>query len=437
MKKALFFLALFVQSAFVMSQVSVKEIDLDYGSHSVGFKHYITSDQTRTYQRKMDWGTESIARPISISLWFPATKKESSTKLSLLNYMRILKQEEEWDFLPDEQLLNWFAYANTPQNRKHLTEKTFAFFDTSPVNEKFPVIIYAPSYEASSIENFALCEYLASHGYLVISTSSKGTEGRWIGKETLKGIETQARDLEFLLQEVSKMKNADREKIATMGFSLGGLSNVLLQMKNTSIRAIVSLDGSIRYNYQTLKKSAYENIQKVNVPFIHMAQKEIPEAILKSDKINPELNYKFEFYDKLVYSDAYKLRFHDLTHLNFSSLDILFRKRDPRQDKSDQKIMRSYKLVSKYSLQFLNGYLKNDQKAIAFLKQPTSSELISKEFKLAKKVSFNFRDFHELVKKQNYQDLLDLYASIQSKHPKFKIQEGQLNQYRITIDFQP
>jgi dienelactone hydrolase len=437
MKKSLIALTFFFQTLFMMSQVSLKEINLDYGLHTVGFKHYITTDQTRTYQRKMDWNTQSIPRPISISLWFPAIKNETSKRVSVLNYMRILKQEDEWDFLPDDQLLNWFAYHNTPENKKHLAEETAAFLNTNLVRKKFPVVIYAASLEASSIENFAICEYLASHGYVVISTSSKGTEGRWTGKNSIKEIETQTRDLEFLLQEIHTMKNVDTEKIATMAFSFGGLSNVLLQMKNKDIKAIVSLDGTIRYNYEALKKSAYEDINKVNVPFIHMAQKKIPEDIIKSDKINPELNSKFEFYDKLVYSDAYKLRFHDLTHFNFSSLDILLRKRDARQDKSDEKIMKSYRLVSEYSLQFLNGYLKDDTQGIAFLKQSVSSELLSKEYKVAKKIPFNFRNFHELAKNQNYKNLLSLYDSAQKEHSEFKIQEGQLNQLGLQLIFNP
>lgn len=437
MRKTILLSFFFVYISSLFGQVSYEKMNLKNGTYDVGFIHYITKDSTRTYQRVMDWDTQSIARPMSISLWFPAKKNITSKKVQVIDYMRILKQEEEWDFLPDDQLLNWFAYHNTPQNRKHLTEKTKAFLNTNPIEEKFPVVVYAASLEASSIENFAICEYLASHGYVVISTSSKGTESRWTEKNPIKEIETQTRDLEFLLQEVSRMKNVDLERIATMAFSFGGLSNVLLQMKNKNIKAIVSLDGTIRYNYKTLQQSPYENIKKVTVPFIHMAQKEIPEDIIKSDNINPELNYKFEFYDQLTHSDAYKLRFHDLTHMNFSSLDILLRKRDDRQDKSDEKILNSYRLVAEYSLQFLNGYLRNDKSAIAFLKKPVDVNFISKEYKIASKTVFNFRDFHELAKHQNYRQLLSLYHALQKKHPNFKIPEGQLNQLGLQLIFNP
>lgn len=134
-----------------------------------------------------------------------------------------------------------------------LSDKTNAFVNSKAAKEKFPVIVYAPSYEASSIENFMLCEYLASHGYIVVSSPSRGAEMKNFTGGTHKDMEAQARDIEFLIQEVLKFPNAAKESIATMGFSFGGLSNVLAQMRNKHIKAIVSLDGSIRYNYKVLK----------------------------------------------------------------------------------------------------------------------------------------------------------------------------------------
>lgn len=167
--------------------------------------------------------------------------------------MEILKGEEEWEYLPNEQILNWFYYSNTPQNQAHLREYTQAYMTIEPAKGKFPAILYAPSYQASSIENFALCEYLASHGYIVISSPSRGTENRLLEGGTEKDMETQARDIEFLLLQLLKRETVDLNKIATIGFSFGGLSNVLAQMRNKYIKAIVSLDGSIKYQYSTLK----------------------------------------------------------------------------------------------------------------------------------------------------------------------------------------
>jgi hypothetical protein len=245
-----------------------------------------------------------------------------------------------------------------------------------------------------------------------------------------------------LIKEVAQIPNADQEQIATIGFSFGGLSNVLAQMRNDRIKANVSLDGSIKYQYATLQKSPFANLQRVNKPFIHMAQKDIPEKVLKEDKIDAELNNRFEFYDSLVYSNAYSLKFHNLTHSSFSTLGILFLPRDNRQDKADSEIMASYKLVSRYTLAFLNAYLKNDTKALRFLhNSPAENGInkgdISKKQKDPEVLPFSFQDFNELAMEQEYTSLDKLYKTVLLKHPSFELGEGNLNNLGLQLVFNP
>ncbi len=440
--RILSFLIIFPVS-LIFGQTSLKELTLSKGNQNVGFLHYMTSDSTRTYKRISDWNNQSIPRPISVSIWYPAKEILNNVEsMKVLDYMEILKKEEEWEYLPNEHILNWFYYPNTLANQNHLKEQTIAFPKIKPSNGKFPIVVYAPSYQASSIENFSLCEYLASHGYIVISSPSRGAETRFFEGGTAKDLETQARDIEFLMKEIGKFSNADHDRIATMGFSFGGLSNVLSQMRNESIRAIVSLDGSIKYQYATLKKSPFFNLKKVDVPFIHMAQKDIPEQVLKEDKIDSELNYKFEFYDSISNSKAYQLKFNNLSHSNFSTLGVLFQPRDERQDKNDLEIMESYKLVSAYTLNFLNAFLKNDEDALKFMNnQPMNngikSGLISFQTKQVKKETFSFQDFNELASKHNYENLEKLYNSALKINPLMELPEGSLNNLGLQLVFNP
>ena len=192
-------------SAFSNGQTSINKIDLNFGNYKVGFKHYVTSDSMRNYSRVYDYTTQKIPRPIPISIWFPSQEKiDGKEQLKIVDYLEILKEEEEWEYLPNEQILNWFYYANTADNQSHLKEKTTAYLGLDITAEKFPVIIYTPSYQASSIENFTLCEYLVSHGYIVISSPSRGTATRWFSGNNPKEMETQARDVEFLIKEATR-----------------------------------------------------------------------------------------------------------------------------------------------------------------------------------------------------------------------------------------
>ncbi len=430
------------QVCFVKGQTSLKEINLNSGKYKVGFKHYTAIDSTRTYQIKNEFNNQFINRPIPISIWYPAKIKNSNSKeLAVLDYLEILKEEEEWKNLPNEFLLDWFPDLwNTPENTAHLSEKATAFSNSTFLDGKYPVVIYASSYQASSIENFALFEYLASNGFVVISSPSRGTDTRWLEGGTTKDMETQSRDVEFLLKEIHKYENIDFDRIALMGFSFGGLSNAITVMKNKSISAVVSLDGTERYNYSVLEKSPYFNLDNFNIPYIHFAQKDIPEEVLTSDKIPAELNYKFQLYDSLKYSNAYSYKFHDLTHSYFSSFGVLFANRDKRQDKSDDKIMASYKLLSEHTLQFLNATLKNGKKAKIFIENKPeengfSETLISKKMKQSLSREFDYKDFNDLALNQGYQDLIPLYKETMAKNPKLRLEEGMLNTLGLRLSF--
>ncbi|AYQ33600.1 prolyl oligopeptidase family serine peptidase [Runella sp. SP2] len=442
MRLTIFSIVLFFQVWTLKGQTSLKEINLNNGKYTVGFKHYTITDSTRTYRIHNEFNNQIINRPIPISIWYPTTiKKNNSKQLAVLDYLEILKEEEEWKNLPNEFLLDWFPYLwNTPENKAHLSEKVIAFSNSAFLDGKFPVIVYAPSYQATSIENFALFEYLASNGFVVISSPSRGTDTRLMEGGTTKDMETQSRDVAFLLKEIHKYKNIDLDRIALMGFSFGGLSNSITIMKHKKISAIVSLDGTERYNYSVLEKSPYFNLDNFTVPYIHFAQKEIPEEVLTSDKIPAELNYKFQLYDSLQYSNAYSYRFHDLTHSYFSTFGVLFANRDKRQDKSDAKIMASYKLLSEHTLQFLNATLKNDKYAKQFIenspdKNGFSDTFISKKMKQANTIKFDYKHFNDLAFTQDYQDLIPLYKRTISKHPEIELQEGMLNTLGLQLSF--
>ncbi|MGB3145277.1 MAG: prolyl oligopeptidase family serine peptidase [Maribacter sp.] len=432
------------QVSIVKGQTSLKEINLKKGAYSVGFKHYTIIDSTRTYRIHNDYNNQFINRPIPISLWYPARLDNKKAKqLTVLDYLEVLKEEEEWKDLPNVFLLDWFPYLwNTSENQTHLIEKATAFSNSIFLEGKFPVIVYAPSYQASSIENFALFEYLASNGFVVISSPSRGTDTRWLEGGTTKDMETQSRDVEFLLKEMHKYENIDFDRIALMGFSFGGLANTITVMKNRYISALVSLDGAERYNYAVLEKSSYFNLDRLKIPYVHFAQKEIPEEVLISDKIPEELNYKFQLYDSIKYSNAYSYKFHNLTHSYFSSFGVLFANRDKRQDKSDFEIMTSYKLLSEHTLQFLNATLKNDKNAKTFIenspdKNGISETLISGKMKKLLAKEFDYKDFNDLALNQDYQGLIPLYKKTVSIHPNLELEEGMLNMLGLRLSFNP
>ncbi len=135
---------LFVSTLSAVAQNYWDSLSLSYGNYQVGFRHYVTPDHSRSYQRLSDWDTVVTARPISVSMWYPTSKPLQRNPLQVKDYMQILKEEEEWEGLPNDRILSWFYYSDTQTNRKHMELSTRAFRQAQPAKGKFPVLIYAP-----------------------------------------------------------------------------------------------------------------------------------------------------------------------------------------------------------------------------------------------------------------------------------------------------
>ncbi len=76
-----------------------------------------------------------------------------------------------------------------------LKDSLWAVRDATTVSGKFPLVIYAPSFSAMSWENADLCEYLASHGYVVVASMDMGATARVMTTNDPEGIDAQARDI--------------------------------------------------------------------------------------------------------------------------------------------------------------------------------------------------------------------------------------------------
>ena len=97
-------------------QTSLKGINLKAGEHKVGFRHYTIDDSTRTYRIHNEFNNRFIERPIPISIWYPAKiEDDDSQQLTVLNYLEVLKEEEEWKNLPNHFLVSIFMEHTTKQ----------------------------------------------------------------------------------------------------------------------------------------------------------------------------------------------------------------------------------------------------------------------------------------------------------------------------------
>jgi len=426
--------------AFANAQSLYQNIDLAYGPQPVGYDHSLATDRTRPYDRTMDFANTLTFRPMPISRWYPLADEAGLERVRISDYTRVLKEEEEWETLPDEYFFSWFYYPETAAGKANISQFTHAFKGGEVQDGKHPVIIYAPSYQASSAENFILCEYLASQGYLVLATPSRGITQLRMGKGTTAEAEAQLHDLNYLVGHASTLPNADLDRIYTIGFSFGGFPSVLLAMNNRYIDGVISLDGTPQYRPEVLASTKFFREDGLRVPFVHFTQKEIPEQVLLEDKINPDFGKPFIFFQSLRQAPAYQFQAQHLTHGNFSSMGVLFQPRDKRQEPSEPEIIAGYAALCrqvKITLAAMDNYraLKADWNHADYLASSEKSELELLAHKTPNTKHYTMRDFADAMRKANYNLLKDVYFSVQKGHPEFQVKEGDLNTIGLQLAF--
>lgn len=325
---------------------------LKAGKYKVGFRTVQAYDSSRTYTI----GEYERFRPMLIHLWYPATTGSSDALMTYKEYLILERQRENFGETNPAVLDNYCiqtAYGYIDFGKKFmpglditveevLSSNTAALLQAIPSTETFPLIVYAPSFGKSSIQNNIVCEYLASHGYIVTSVASSGETSSTMTSDD-KGIRAQVLDMEFVIKYLTKNEALNFSTLGTFGFSWGGFSNVLHQMRNNDVKAIASWDGSIEYQGYEIAKTVRDfKPERMNVPYIFFSSK------------NTDMT-DFPFYKSLSNKKKYLYRMNPLAHAEFASYWTIFANVKPNTTSYN---LESYKLVCEYTRLFFDIYLK-------------------------------------------------------------------------------
>ena len=343
------------------------------GIHGVGVRYVKQYDRTRSYtpQRGMLASVfskkENRDRPIQTVIWYPAEKGGQHIKYG--DYLQLVGWETDFERSPGEQTRTVDAWLQmvTEGKRKGQVESErrrvmWAVRDAVPKAGKFPVVIYAPSINNTAFENADIAEFLASHGYIVIAGPTIGETSRWIKKDLLHA-ELQAADIRFLIDYARTLPQADMARVAVAGFSWGGLSNVLAASKDERIKALVCIDGAVRYYNSIVAQARYAVPEKLKTPLLFLAQS--PASMETNIRLKEDMSGSF--ISRMNNADVYLLTMYPMGHVNFGS--SYNRLDDPAEYKeyTPEEVSSAYSLGARYILHFLNGYQKNDPSGLAYL----------------------------------------------------------------------
>ncbi|MGB8959212.1 MAG: hypothetical protein WCC00_09430, partial [Candidatus Aminicenantales bacterium] len=406
-----------------------------FGPHPVGFRAVHQYDYSRVYKPASDLegkpSTGERARPIQTLIWYPARPDASAQPMPYGRYIDLLATEENFD--PDSAqkaaalraaLLNWGISGKYDIER---VQPTHAFGDAKPAPGRFPVVIYAPSFSAPAFENSDLCEYLASHGYVVVASPDMGARSRSMTEDVV-GIQTQAADIEFLIGYLRDLPQADMSQIAVAGFSWGGISNVFASMLDDRITALVCLEGTIRYAGERIKEVRYVTPSRLTVPLLFLAQRNLSIEELSQRKLDVSVS----FLNDVKYSDFHFVSSSVMEHGDFSSASIRFRPDEQFTPFTAAEVSEGYSWMARYGLNFLNAYLKNDAGGRDFLKASPEANgaprhQLAVQYRQALRPAPVLTDFARELANKGFDNATAIWQEAKKKDPGYMLSEQEVN----------
>jgi dienelactone hydrolase len=410
------------------------------GPHPVGLKVVEQYDYSRTYRPRTNALGKSYegerARPLQTLIWYPA-EKSTLKPMTVGDYGNLAASETSFDkptLSVDHK--HWLDGI-----KPTLGMPMWAVHDAPAASGRFPIVIYAPSFTAMSWENADLCEYLASHGYVVIASPDMGASTRDMSND-LTGINAQARDISFLISYAETLPNADMSAIAVAGFSWGGISNLFAAARDNRIDALVALDGSMRY-YPGLVKQGDVHPEQMTIPLLFFAQGGM--TLEDQDRyLNSEKNQGPNVLNSWTHGDLVLVRMLGLVHVEYSSM--YQRNEDTWKGFSEQAIadydrtdgIAGYAWVARYTVHFLDAYLKHDAAAMAWLKKTPAengapNHFLSASYRPAKGLPATPESFRVELGRQGFNHAEDVYAAMQKESPNFKLDESTVDSWGFEL----
>ena len=352
--------------------------DLAPGPHAVGFRLLYRLDSSRTWLPKPDSAAGEFARPVRVSIWYPAQQGARGTAMRYRDYIRFTSPNRYFarldNALEARDTTSWKSAFKGVENRylELLNLPVLARRDAAPAAGKFPLVMYSEGWNSSSQhDNVVLAEFLASHGYVVASVPQVGTSAATLtlGVNPID-LETQMRDIEFAAAVAQSQPMVDRSRLALMGWSMGGVVSLLLASRNPNVDAVIGLDASFG--------AAQWSSMVLGSPYFDIRQLRAPILALQSG--NPKFTGGQDprVVDSLRFADRYTSRVGRVTHGDFSDFAMVARLFPVNiEDRSAAEASTGHITIAKTVLAFLDATLKGQSGSLTALTARAADSVIS------------------------------------------------------------
>lgn len=302
------------------------------------------------------------AGPLQSLIWYPAAAR--GTALRYGDYMATRLTALRLDLSQDERK------AMAAQQEERLTRRLGseaalrlmnapmrASPQAKPAAGRFPVVVYAPGVGGPADENADLCEYLASHGYVVLASVGAGADGREV-EESMAGVEPQVAAINFLIRYAQSLSNADAGRLAVMGWSWGGMSILFAAAQDPRIGAVISLDGTREPALTRLI-----DVKRLNAPWLYVSR--TPDTIPQINRSG--IDTSFSLLNEAKHAPVTQLIMYPMLHDDFVSRRLREDSPATYGEYSREEVRQAFGMVALYVRHFLDAHLRNAAASHAFL----------------------------------------------------------------------
>jgi hypothetical protein len=339
---------------------------LDPGEHTVGFRLIEERDPARTVTGGL--AATPHARPLRIYVWYPADR--GPRPLTFGRYAE-LADDDVW---PEEiagPLRERLRYSRRPLARSLSAEAYRALLqrpmraseNAEPSTGQFPLIALGQGlYYESPITFAAFAEFLAGHGFVVVTTPLTGTNSPLIKLDT-QDLENQVRDLELAIAHARELPFVSDGVLGVLGFDMGGMLGVLLSMRNRDVDAFASLDSGILFEHESglPRISPGYDPAALRIPWLHATP---PRAL------RPPSDSAQSLFETALHAERFLLVTEGMGHVDFTSYALVEGRRDMLgywPEPGAIAGVEGHGAVARYVLQFFAAHLSRDAASRAAL----------------------------------------------------------------------
>jgi tetratricopeptide (TPR) repeat protein len=360
------------------------QTSLPQGTHKVGFTQKVYFDPGRPPLAEQRKEFQS-GRAVHLSTWYPASVKSGSKQMNFNEYVDFFDSMINPDAPTAAskkaglKLINYYMSqigGDTVLFNKNLPDlmksPTNSYLNASYLPGEYPVLIYPEAPYLSSL----LCEYLASHGYIVVCVSRFGNLNAEFEWQNVRGIETLVQDCQFALARVKERFKLNDPKIAAMGVGMNASAGLAWMMRSPKVGALVSLEGGILtgYEFDLIKKSPFYDVTAANKPMLvlHSPHESVDPGFIE--------NYK--------YADRYMAFLPGMKEFYYLNYGVWENSIKDLLGPAPGDTKKGFEVVSQYTLQFLNATLKGSAEGQQFLdKTPAQAGIPDGIIKFSKKTA--------------------------------------------------